>query len=409
MQKTIRRTFASLAVYNFRLYFVGQGLSLCGTWMQTVSLSLLVLKLTHSGTQLGFVVAAQFLPVLLFGVYGGVIADRFNKRHVLYFTQSLQGILALTLGLLVVTGAVQVWMVYVVASGLGLATLLDNPSRQTFVIEMVGNDRLKNAITLNSTMVNGARIIGPSIAAILIATIGIGFCFLVNAASYLAVLAALFAMRDSELFPTPPTKREPGQIRAGLRYAWQTPALKSTLLMMLIIGTFAYEFQVILPLFATKTLNGNATTYSLMTVAMGIGAIGGGLYSAGRGVATPKQTLLVALLFGVSIMLTALMPDLPLALLVLVLVGALSVLFISIGNTTLQLTSEPSMRGRVMALWAIAFAGTTPIGGPIIGAIADYTNPRVGLLVGGVSAVLAAALGFFIAFRKKTIPAAPLT
>lgn len=405
MQNTFRRTFASLAVYNFRLYFVGQGLSLCGTWMQTVSLSLLVLKLTHSGTQLGLVVAAQFLPVLLFGVYGGVIADRFNKRHVLYFTQSLQGLLALILGLLVVTNAVQVWMVYVVASGLGLATLVDNPSRQTFVIEMVGNDRLKNAITLNSTLVNGARIIGPSIAAVLIATIGIGFCFLVNAASYVAVLAALFAMRDSELFPTPRTKREPGQIKAGLRYAWQTPELKSTLLMMFIIGTFAYEFQVILPLFATRTLHGSATTYSLMTVAMGLGAIAGGLYSAGRGVATPKQTLLVALLFGVSIMLTALMPDLPLALLMLVLVGALSVLFISIGNTTLQLTSAPSMRGRVMALWAIAFAGTTPIGGPIIGAIADYSNPRVGLLVGGISAVLAAALGSFIAFGKKTIPA----
>ena len=278
MQTTLRRTFSSLTIYNFRLYFFGQGLSLCGTWIQTVSLSLLVLKLTHSGTQLGLVVAAQFLPVLLFGVYGGLIADRFNKRHVLYFTQSLQGILALTLGLLVVTNTVQVWMVYVLASGLGLATLIDNPSRQSFVSEMVGSDRLKNAITLNSTMVNGARIIGPSIAAVLIATIGIGFCFLVNAASYIAVLIALFAMHTSELFPTTPAKRASGQIRAGLRYAWQTPSLKSTLLMMLIIGTFAYEFPVILPLFATVTLHGNATTYSLMTVAMGVGAIGGGLY-----------------------------------------------------------------------------------------------------------------------------------
>ena len=407
MQMAIRRTFSSLAIYNFRLYFFGQGLSLCGTWVQTVSLSLLVLKLTHSGTQLGLVVAAQFLPVLLFGVYGGLIADRFNKRHVLYFTQSLQGILALTLGLLVVTGAVQVWMVYTVAVGLGLATLIDNPSRQSFVIEMVGGDRLKNAITLNSTMVNGARIIGPSIAAVLIATVGIGFCFLVNAASYIAVLIALFAMRASELVPTTPTKRAPGQIRAGLRYAWQTPELKSTLLMMLIIGTFAYEFPVILPLFATTTLHGNATTYSLMTVAMGVGAIGGGLYSAGRGAATQKQLVLIAVLFGVSLMLTALTPNLPLTLLALIVVGGLSVLFISIGNTTLQLTSEPSMRGRVLALWAIAFAGTTPIGGPIIGAIADHSNPRIGLLVGGVSAVVAAAIGF-LAFGKATAPEAPL-
>jgi len=406
MQTTLRRTFSSLSIYNFRLYFFGQGLSLCGTWVQTVSLSLLVLKLTHSGTQLGLVVAAQFLPVLLFGVYGGLIADRFNKRHVLYFTQSLQGILALALGLLVVTNTVQVWMVYVLASGLGLATLIDNPSRQSFVSEMVGSDRLKNAITLNSTMVNGARIIGPSIAAVLIATIGIGFCFLVNAASYIAVLIALFAMHTSELFPTIPAKREPGQIRAGLRYAWQTQSLKSTLLMMLIIGTFAYEFPVILPLFATVTLHGNATTYSLMTVAMGVGAIGGGLYSAGRGVASQKQLVLVAVLFGVSLMLTALTPTLPVTLITLIIVGGLSVLFISIGNTTLQLTSEPSMRGRVLALWAIAFAGTTPIGGPIIGAIADYSNPRIGLLVGGASAVAAAAIGFLVI--RTTTTEAPL-
>jgi MFS family permease len=402
MRSSIRRTFSSLSVYNFRLFFIGQGISLCGTWMQTVSLSLLVLKLTGSGTQLGFVVAAQFLPLLLFGTYGGVIADRFNKRHVLYVTQSMQGILALTLGLLVVTGTVQLWMVYVVAVGLGLATLVDNPSRQTFIIEMVGSDRLKNAVTLNSTMVNGARIIGPSIAAALIATVGIGFCFLINAASYIAVLVALIAMHESELVPAALSKREPGQIRAGLRYAWNTPALKSTLLMMLIIGTFAYEFPVILPLFATRTLHGNATTYSLITVAMGLGAVVGGLYSAGRGVATQKQLVGVAVLFGISLLLTAIAPDLLVALLLLVVVGSLSVLFISLGNTTLQLTSEATMRGRVMALWAIAFAGTTPIGGPIIGAIADHSNPRIGLLVGGVSALVAGAIGLAVFGKMST-------
>jgi MFS family permease len=396
MRQALKQTFASLEIYNFRLYFVGQGISLCGTWMQTVSLSLLVFELTHSGTQLGLVVAAQFLPILLFGVYGGLIADRLNKRHVLYFTQSLQGLLALTLGLLVVTHAVQVWMVYVVAVGLGFATLIDNPSRQTFVIEMVGGDRLKNAITLNSTMVNGARIIGPSIAAGIIAAGGIGLCFLINAGSYVAVLAALVAMRASELRPTPRSEREPGQIKAGLRYAWDQPALRSTLLMMFIIGTFAYEFPVILPLFALRTLHGNATTYSMMTVAMGVGAIGGGLYAAGRGVFRQGHLVLVALLFGLCLLLTAIMPNVALVLLMLVLVGALSVLFISIVNTTLQLTSAPMMRGRVMALWAIAFAGTTPIGGPIIGAVADRTNPRVGLAIGGLAAIVAAGLGLMV-------------
>jgi MFS family permease len=402
MQSGIRRTFSSLSIYNFRLFFIGQGISVCGTWMQTVSLSLLVLKLTGSGAQLGLVVAAQYLPLLLFGAYGGVIADRFNKRHVLYVTQSMQGILALTLGLLVVSNTVQLWMVYVVAVGLGLATFVDNPSRQTFIIEMVGSDRLKNAVTLNSTMVNGARIIGPSIAAALIATVGIGFCFLINAASYIAVLVALFAMHSSELFPAALAKREPGQIRAGLRYAWNTPALKSTLLMMLIVGTFTYEFPVILPLFATRTLHGNATTYSLMTAAMGVGAVGGGLYSAGRDVAKQKQLVGVAVLFGISLLLTAIAPNLPVALLVLVVVGGLSVLFISLGNTTLQLTSAANMRGRVMALWAIAFVGTTPIGGPIIGTIADLSNPRVGLLVGGVSAILAGVIGLAVFGKIST-------
>jgi MFS family permease len=364
--------------------------------MQTVSLSLLVLKITGSGTQLGLVVAAQFLPLLVLGAYGGVIADRFNKRHVLYGTQTAQGLLALILGLLVVTGSVHLWMVYVLAVCFGLVLLVDNPTRQTFVIEMVGSDRLKNAVTLNSTMVNGARIIGPSIAAGLIATVGIGYCFLINAASYIAVLIALFAMHQRDLHPAPLIKREPGQIKAGLRYAWNNPVLKSTLLMMLVVGTLAYEFPVILPLFATRTLHGNATTYSLITAAMGIGAVGGGLYSASRGVAKPKQLLIVTVLFGVSLLLTAVAPNIAIALLSLVIVGALSVLFISIGNTTLQLTSEPHMRGRVMALWAIAFAGTTPIGGPIIGAISDHSSPRVGLLVGGLSAIVASGIGLFI-------------
>jgi MFS family permease len=369
--------------------------------MQTISLSLLVLKLTGSGTQLGLVVAAQFLPLLVLGAYGGVIADRFNKRHVLYGTQTAQGILALVLGLLVVTGSVQLWMVYVIAVCFGLVLLVDNPTRQTFVIEMVGSDRLKNAVTLNSTMVNGARIIGPSIAAGLIATVGIGYCFLINAASYVAVLVALFAMKQRDLRPSPLSHREVGQIKAGLRYAWNNPILKSTLLMMLVIGTLAYEFPVILPLFAIRTLHGNATTYSFITAAMGLGAVGGGLYSAGRGVAKPKQLLMVTVLFGISLLVTALAPNIVVALFCLVVVGALSVLFISIGNTTLQLTSEAHMRGRVMALWAIAFAGTTPIGGPIIGTIADHSNPRIGLLVGGLSAIVASGIGLFI-FRRST-------
>ena len=366
---------------------------MCGTWMQTIGLSWLVLKLTHSGTQIGLVVATQFLPILLFGVWGGVIADRFDKRRILYFTQTLAGLLALTLGLLVVTNHIHLWMIYSLAAGLGLVTVVDNPSRQTFVIEMVGRDRLKNAVTLNSTVVNGARIIGPSIAGVLILSVGIGECFLVNAASYVAVLIALALMRQAELHPAPRSGRAAGQIRAGVRYVLSVPRLRATLLMMFIIGTFAYEFPVILPLLATVTLHGNAGTYASMTVAMAIGSVFGGLYTAGQKAAGHKQLITAAVLFGFSLLLAAAVSGLATSLVVLTLTGALSIMFISTGNTTLQLTSDPAMRGRVMSLWTMAFLGTTPIGGPIIGYIADHSNPRVGLAVGGVSTLIAAGLG----------------
>jgi MFS family permease len=394
MEAAITRTFASFKVRNFRLYYLGQGLSLCGTWMQTVALSWLVLEMTHSGTQLGLVLAAQFLPMLIFGVWGGVIADRFNKRHILYFTQTTAGILALILGLLVVSHNIDLWMVYVLASCLGFTQVIDLPARQTFVMEMVGPENLKNAVTLNSTLVNVARVVGPSIGGILIATVGVGDCFLVNAASFVFVLIALKLMRSNELHPATTIAKEPGQIRAGLRYAMGEPKLRSTLLMMLIIGTFAYEFPVILPLFATKTLHGQATTYSIMTSCMGVGAIVGGLYTAGRGgVVKQSELVRVALLFGISLLVISIAPDKILAYLILVIVGGLSVLFISMGNATLQLTSATNMRGRVMSLWAIAFQGTTPIGGPLIGVIADHSNPRVGLAVGGFATILAAFLG----------------
>lgn len=402
MDRVLNQTFASLRVRNFRLFIMGQAISLCGTWMQTIGLSWLILSMTHSGTQLGLIIAAQYLPILLFGAWGGVLADRFNKRHVLYITQSLAGMLALILGLLVVTHSVQIWMLFVLAAALGLVTVADNPTRQSFVIEMAGPDHVRNAVTLNSIMVNAARVIGPSIAGVLIATIGTGACFIANAVSYIAVLIALAAMRRKELYPAPVAAKGPGQVKAGLRYVWSEPKLKATLLMMLIIGTFAFEFSVVFPLFATGTLHGNAATYSAMMTAMGIGAVIGGLYTAGS---TSKlresQLFWVALFFGVSTIATALMPTLGLILFVLVLVGALSVVFIALGNTTLQLTSDPTMRGRVMALWAIAFLGTTPIGGPIMGYICQHTNPRIGLAVGGLSSVIAAYIGYMVYTRAS--------
>jgi MFS family permease len=259
-------------------------------------------------------------------------------------------------------------------------------------------------VTLNSTIVNAARVIGPSFAGILIATVGVGPLFIINAASYIAVLAALVMMDQKQLQPAPVTAKEKGQIRAGLRYAWSVPSLRATLLMIFIIGTFAYEFPVIFPLFATHSLHGNASTYSDMMVAMGIGAIFGGLYSAARKTISRSQLIWTAILFGISIIITSVMNTKLIVLLLLVIVGGLSVLFISLGNTTLQLGSDPKMRGRVMALWSIGFQGTTPIGGPIIGFIGDHANPRVGMAVGGVSAIIAGVIGAVI-LRGKYVSA----
>lgn len=404
MEQKARRTFASLGVRNFRLFMSGQVISMCGTWMQTIGLSWLVLTLTHSGTQLGAIVAAQFLPILLFGAWGGLVADRFNKRRLLLVTQSLMGLLALILGMLVLTHTIQLWMVYVLATLLGLVTVVDSPTRQSFVIEMVGPENVRNAVTLNSTMVNTARVIGPSIAGILIATVGVGACFVINGASYLAVLIALKLMNETKLFRAAPAVKAAGQIKDGLKYVWSEPKLKATLIMMFIIGTFAYEFPVIFPLFATVTLHGNATTYSSMMVATGIGAITGGLYTASHSETREKQLLLTAATFGLSIIAASLMPVYYSVLVLLVVVGALSVLFIALANTTLQLSAEPSMRGRVMALWSIAFQGTTPIGGPLIGYLSDKTNPRIGLAAGGVSCLFAATIGWLVFRRSRQVP-----
>lgn len=398
---TLRRTFRSLSNRNYRLFIIGQVISLSGTWMQSVAQAWLVLRLTGSGTALGLVVALQFLPVLLFGPFGGVIADRFPKRRLLLVTQTVAMTQALVLGTLVITGAIELWMVYAMAAVFGLVTAIDNPSRQTFVLEMVGSANLTNAITLNSVVVNAARVVGPALAGVLIAVVGIGICFVLNGASYLAVIGALLLMRTRELSPAPTQERAKGQLRAGLAYVRRTPELLIPLLMMAIIGTLSYEFQVILPLVAERTFDGGAGTFSTMTSAMGVGAVVGGLATAGR-VGPPDDAALIraAALFGVVILLAAAAPFLWLEVVVLVFVGAASINVLATGNTTLQLRSAPELRGRVMALWAVAFLGTTPVGGPIIGYIGEHAGPRVGLAVGGSAALVAAFVGWWFLVRR---------
>jgi MFS family permease len=400
VSSTITRTFSSLTIRNYRLWVVGQGISLSGTWMQTVAQGLLVLQLTGSGTALGLVTALQTIPVLLFGPWGGVVADRFPKRRILYVTQTVSAVLGLLLGTLVATGAVRIEMVYLLALCLGAVSAVDNPTRQAFVLEMVGKEEIVNAISLNSTEINLARVVGPAIAGILIASVGLAACFLINGFSFLAVLAVLMAMRAEELRPTPLASRMPGQLRQGLQYVRASPVIRTILVMMAVIGTFTYEFSVSLPLFAEVTFRQGPATYAAMTAAMGLGAVVGGLYTASRGTGSPQRLISAALLFGGAVLMTAVAPSLPLALLALVAVGFCSIGFTSLGNATLQLATSAEMRGRVMALWTVAFLGSTPIGGPLIGAIGEHVGPRWALALGGVAAMVAAGLGAGV-FRRQ--------
>jgi MFS family permease len=388
------RMFSSLRIRNYRLYFAGQAISLSGTWMQSVAQGWLVLELTGSGTAIGLVVALQFIPVLVFGPLGGVLPDRFDKRRLLLGTQVAAGLLATTLGLLVLFEVVRLWMVYLLAAGLGFVNLVDNPTRQTFIGEMVGSDRLSNAVSLNSVLVNVARIIGPGVAGALILTVGLAPCFLVNGGSYLAVIAALALMRVGDLQRTPRQPRRRGQLREGLRYVRRTPALLTPLLMMAAVGTLTYEFQVILPLLARFTFGGDAGTFTTMTACMGAGAVVGGLITAGAGRRRPTALATTAVAFGTVQMAAALAPRLWLALALLVLVGAASISFLALGNATLQLTAAPHMRGRVMALWGVAFMGSTPVGGPLMGWIGEHLGPRYALGLGGLTALLAGLLAY---------------
>jgi MFS family permease len=387
-----RRTFQSLRVRNYRLYFTAQLISNSGTWMDRVAQAWLVLHLTGSGVDLGVVTGLQFLPMLLFGPWGGLVADRANKRRLLYFTQAAGGLIALALGILVETHAIRLWQVFLLAFLLGVTNLFDNPARQTFVFEMVGKDDLPNAVSLNSVVMNASRVVGPAVGGVVITVVGLGVCFLANAASFLAVLVALALMRTSELHTIAPVVRAKGQLRDGFRYVWRTPSLRNTLIAMAVIGIFAYNFQVTLALLATVTFHGGAGSYAVLTSCMGVGAIAGGLTVAHRGRPTPRLLQGVALTFGALLAVVAVAPNLAVAAVAIVFMGAASIAFIATANAELQLQADPPMRGRVMALYSMAFLGSTPIGGPLIGAIAEWTDPRVSIAVGAIATLLAAGI-----------------
>lgn len=358
--------------------------------MQRVAQDWLVLNLTHgSGTALGITTGLQFLPLLLFGLYGGVIADRFPKRRILMITQLAMGMLALVLGVLALTGSAQVWHVYALAFGLGVLTVVDNPTRQTFAVEMVGPNDLSNAIALNSAIFNTARILGPAIAGGLIAAIGTGPVFIVNAASYLAVLLGLYLMRDEELYIRPRVPRAKGQLREGLRYVRDRRDLVMLLIVLFFVAAFGMNFQMTTALMSREVFHSGAGSFGLASTMLAVGAVSGSLLSARRKRPRMRLMLIAAAAFGVLEIVSGAMPTYVLFLVALIPTGVALLTFNTTANAVMQLSVPSWMRGRVMGLYMLVFAGSSPIGAPLLGWLAEVFGPRSGLIIGGVVSLAA--------------------
>jgi MFS family permease len=404
MKQAVTRTFRALRHRNFRLYVAGQAVSNCGTWMQKVAQAWLVLELTGSGTMLGLTAAAQQLPLLLIGAWGGLLADRFDKRWVLVWASVGGAVPALALGLLTATDTVQLWMVWVLAVLLGVVDAVEKPARHSLASEIVPVEDVANAVSLSNVVLNAGKVVGPAIAGGLIVLVGLPVSFFVNAVSYAAVVAASLLMHTDHLRPTPAT-RERGQLREGLRYIRREPELLAPMVLLTVTGLVVYEWTVTLPLMAHEVFDGNAGTVGLFFSAMGAGAIAGGLGVAGSLRGSPRGLAVAALALSASLVALALSPTLPIALVLMVVLGAASAAFRVVSSTWMQLRAEPHMRGRVVGWLLIAIIGTTPVGGPLLGWIAETFGARVAVGVGGVVTALT-AVGYLAYLRTRT-PAAP--
>ncbi len=388
-----RQTFRSLETPNYRKYLVGQIVSASGSWVQQTALTWLVVRMTHgNGFAVGTVVALQFFPVLVGGAWAGVLADRVDKRRLLIVTSAGAAICAAIMGALVLSGSIELWMVYALAASFGIATALDSPARRSFVTELVPDHHAANAVSLNSSVFTAARVIGPAVAALLIATAGIGWCFVANAVSFVAVIAALMTMDLLAVNQVAPVPRERGQLTDGLRYVWEHQALRTTLLLTAIIGTLSFNFQVTVSLMARKVFDGGASTFATLLTLMSVGAVLASLYVAHRERVTTRFVIVAALTLGVCMMIAAATPSVVVFAIVLIPMGASSIAFLSAAGALAQSRAEPEYRGRVAALFAVAFLGSTPIGAPIIGAVSQISGPRSGLVVGGVTALVAGGL-----------------
>ncbi|MGA4841197.1 MFS transporter [Streptomyces sp. G45] len=391
--------FSSLRIRNYRLFATGAVVSNTGTWMARITQDWLVLSLTGSSAAVGITTAMQFLPMLLFGLYGGVIADRFAKRSLLFCTQGAMGLGGLFLAAMTLSGHVQVWHVYVTAFFTGLVTVVDNPTRQSFVSEMVGPDQVRNAVSLNSANFQSARLIGPAVAGVVTAAVGPGWAFLANGLSFLAPLTCLALMRTSELTHSPlAPRRGKGQLREGLGYVRAHPELIWPIVLIGFIGTFGFNFPIWLSAYADDVFHGGSGLYAAFTTLMAAGSLIGALLSARRRSARLRMLAGAAGLFGVLLVAVAAVPNAYVFAALLVPVGAIGLTVNVTANSSVQMATDPEMRGRVMSLFMMVFVGGTPLGGPLFGWLADTYGVRVSFALGGlVVAVASAAVGLMLA------------
>lgn len=396
-------TFSSLKSRNFKLFFIGQSISQVGNWLTLVAQTLLVFKLTNSGVALGFLAAAQFGPVLMMGAYAGLKADRSDKRKLLLGIQSFAMLQSFALGALAFMDKPPVWAIFAIAIAGGTATAFDNPARRSFVVEMVPEEDINNAVSLNSALMTGSRIFGPALAGLLIATVGYGWAFWLDGLTYIAVLWGLAKMNPAELRPSPVLERARGQISEGIRYVRSVPELFVPLVMMTLIGTLAFNFQTVLPLFVERDLNGGTTMFTLLFSVVSTGSLVGALITARRKEVALNHVSVAAFGFGIAMTLLAISPNTPVAFAVGVFLGLASIAFMTSSTAIVQTRAKPEMRGRVLALQAMVFLGSTPIGGPIVGTVAQRFGARWSLGIGALGCYLAAAFALRYTTRTRRV------
>jgi len=385
--------FRSLRYRNFRLFFYGQLVSQVGNWLTLVAQTLFVLKLTDSGIALGVLAAAQFGPILILGPWAGLVADRSDKRKLLLTVQTLAMAQSFAMAALAFSGDPPVGAIYAVAFFGGVTMAFDNPTRRSFVVEMVPQDDINNAVSLNSALMTSSRVVGPALAGLAVSTVGFGWAFLGDGLSYLAVLAGLWMMRTEELRPAPVTPKAKGQIREGLRYVRREPVLFVPMAMMAVVGTLSYNFPTVFPLFTIRDLGGTASTFTLLFSVVSIGSLIGALFTARRTIVSVRRVCTASLAYGATMAVMALVPNTSAALVVGVVLGLASISFIVSSTAIVQTEAAPEMRGRVLALQAMLFLGSTPVGGPIVGWVAEEFGARYAIGLGAAAALGAGLWG----------------